>query len=69
MSQVLVEVSRGLAKVVAKPTEAEVEVIDLDQLRQGAYEDVHRYWIESLSPSARRYVRRKYPKLAHRIES
>jgi hypothetical protein len=69
MSSVLVEVSHGLASVVAKPTDTEVEVIDLDQLREGAYEDVRRYWEETLSARARKHVRGKYPQVASRLET
>jgi hypothetical protein len=69
MSMILVEVSGGLARVAINPTRAEVEVIDLDQLREGAYEDVHRYWNDSLSARARRHVRANYPEVARRLDA
>ena len=69
MSTILVEVSGGLARVAIKPTRTQVEVIDLDQLREGAYEDVHRYWNDSLSARARKYVRANHPELARRLDA
>ena len=69
MSPILVEVSGGLARVAAKPANAKVEVIDLDQLREGAYEDVHRYWNGVLSPRARTYVRTNHPDVARRLDA
>jgi hypothetical protein len=65
----MMEVSGGLARVLSKPTDVEVEVIDLDQLREGAYEDIQHYWNNSLSARARRYVRTKYPDVARRVQA
>ena len=69
MMTILVEVTGGLARVATNPTRAEVEVIDLDQLREGAYEDVHRYWNGSLSAGARKYVRANHPGVARRLDT
>ena len=68
MSPILVEVSGGLARIATNPTGAEIEVVDLDQLREGTYNDVRRYWKDSLSPRARRYVRASYPHVARRLD-
>jgi hypothetical protein len=69
MSTVLVEVCGGLARVALKPIRTEVEIIDLDQLREGASEDINRYWNDSLSSRARKYVRANYPEVAGRIDA
>jgi hypothetical protein len=69
MSAILVEVSGGLARIVAKPLDVEVEVVDLDQLRAGAYKDVHRFWKYSLSARARKYVRANYAELARHLDA
>jgi hypothetical protein len=69
MATILVEVSGGLAKVGTSPRRSKVEVVDLDQLREGAYEDVHRYWNDSLSVRARKYVKTNYPDIARHFDA
>lgn len=69
MAQILVEVSRGLARVVANPTDREIEIVDIDQLRAGAYEDARRYWTDSLSDNARVYVKASYPEIANALDA
>lgn len=63
MKAVLVEVRGGIAEVVRAPKEVAVEIIDLDSLREGDVEDVRQYWNNSLSASARAYVKQRYPKI------
>jgi hypothetical protein len=69
MSPILVEVSGGLARAAGESKRTRIEVIDLDQLRGGAYEDLHRYWNDLLSPRARRYVRANYPNVARHLDT
>jgi hypothetical protein len=68
MSRVLIEVAGGLASVVRNQDNYDIEIVDVDQLRQGASADVHRYWSKSLSEMARRHVRKVHPRLALRLD-
>ena len=63
MRTVLVEVAGGIAEVVRSPKEVTVEIVDLDLLREGDYEDIRNYWNKTLSARGRRYVKQRYPKM------
>ena len=63
MKTIIVEISGGSARVVRAPKETEVEIIDLDLLREGDSDDVRRYWNDSLSRFARRFIGQKYPRM------
>ena len=63
MGSVLITVQGGLAEIAERPKGVEVEVIDLDVLREGADDDVTTYWRSRLSSKGRRYVKRKFPQL------
>jgi hypothetical protein len=63
MNSVLITVLGGVAEVVASPKEVDVEIIDLDALREGVEDDVREYW-RGLSARARRYVESEYPQIA-----
>jgi hypothetical protein len=67
MTQVFVEVDRGVALVVRQPKGVDVEIIDLDLLRGGAFGDVHRYWNLELSSRARAFVAERRPEIAKSI--
>lgn len=69
MKTVVVEVSGGIAKVVRAPKETKVEIIDLDLLREGDSDDVRDYWNESLSRSAQRFIRQKYPRMLESLRT
>jgi hypothetical protein len=69
MNPVVVEVNRGIARVVERPKSVKVEIIDLDLLREGADEDIERYWNASLSPAGRHLVRVRHPEIAKPLSS
>jgi hypothetical protein len=64
MVPILIEINKGIAEVVAPKNRHSVEIIDVDLLRSGAYEDAERYWNECLSARARRYITARYPQIA-----
>lgn len=68
MKTVVIEVDRGTAETVRKPRDVNVEVIDMDLLREGDCEDIKRYWTEELSPIARKYIRQHRPKMLQAME-
>jgi hypothetical protein len=63
MKTVLIEVTGGVAEIIRSPKEVTVEIIDLDLLRGGDFEDVKHYWNDVLSAAARRYIKQRYPKV------
>jgi hypothetical protein len=69
MKTVLVEVTGGLAEIVHAPKEVTVEIIDLDLLREGDFDDVRHYWNDVLSAAGRRYIERRHPKVFSFLET
>lgn len=64
MNSILITVQGGLAEVVASDENVDVEIIDLDVLREGNTDDVYRYWRDGLSAKGRRYVKSHHPQIA-----
>jgi hypothetical protein len=67
MDSVLITVRGGIAELGASPNGINVEIIDLDALREGAYDDIQRYWRDGLSARARRYVTVNHPDVARSV--
>ena len=62
MKRVVIELSGGIAQIVCSPKKVEVEIIDLDVLREGDVDDITGYW-NSLSLSTRRRLKRQHPEI------
>jgi hypothetical protein len=69
MKTVVIEVDRGTAETVRKPKDVNVEIVDLDLLREGDCEDIRQYWTEELSSTARKHVRRHHPKVFQAMQT
>lgn len=69
MKTVLIQIDRGMAETIRKPSDVNVEIVDLDRLREGDCEDIRRYWLNELSPIARRHIRQRCPKLFRALET
>jgi hypothetical protein len=69
MKTVVIEVDRGTAEAVRKPKDINVEIVDLDILREGDCEDIKRYWTEELSATTRKHIRRHHPKVFQAVQT
>jgi hypothetical protein len=67
MKTVLVEVSKGIPEVIRCPKDTEVEIIDLDLLREGDVEDIKDYWNKGLSRRAQQYIKHRHPRMFRRL--
>jgi len=67
MAAILIEINKGIAGVVSPMKRTAIEIVDVDLLRSGAYEDAERYWDECLSARARSHVSARYPQIARAL--
>lgn len=61
MKSVLIEVKAGFAEVIRRPKRLNIEIVDVDLLRDGDVEGSRDYWNSSLSSTGRRYIKKRYP--------
>lgn len=69
MKTVLIQIDRGMAETIRKPNDVNLEIVDLDRLREGDCEDIRRYWLDELSPIGRKHIRQHFRELFQALKT